>query len=189
MKILNWTNTIDSITQLFHERFQTLSEADLNWKPDGKTWSIAQNIDHLIKINLTYYPIIKSLRAGTYQLPWIGKFGFMVTFFGKVILKSVSPDRRKKMKTFPLWEPSRSNIEKDILHRFSQHQEELKALIQSSKDLLVKGAVISSPANKNIVYSLEAAFDIMVTHEQRHLQQATEVEASRKLVMAKMIDR
>ncbi len=33
----------------------------------------------------------------------------------------------------------------------------------------------TSPANKNIIYTLETAFDIIVTHEQRHLAQAKEV--------------
>jgi hypothetical protein len=40
---------------------------------------------------------------------------------------------------------------------------------------LEKGTVISSPANKYIVYKLETAFDIIVAHEERHLEQAKEV--------------
>ena len=103
----------------------------------------------------------------------------MVDFFGKIILKSVLPDRKRKMKTFPKWEPSYSRINGDILQQFEHHQGELKSLIESSKDLIEKGAVISSPANKNIVYSLKSAFDIIVTHEFRHLEQAKEVNALR----------
>jgi hypothetical protein len=38
-----------------------------------------------------------------------------------------------------------------------------------------KGTIISSPANKIIVYKLEIAFDIIVAHEKRHLEQAREV--------------
>lgn len=48
-------------------------------------------------------------------------------------------------------------------------------MIKNSEDLLVNGIVISSPANKNIVYKLETAFNIIVTHEQRHFEQAKEV--------------
>ncbi len=55
------------------------------------------------------------------------------------------------------------------------HQSNLKELIESSKDLVEAGVVISSPANKNIVYKLEKAFDIIIIHEQRHLEQAKEV--------------
>lgn len=170
-----WTTQIDSITASFKNTFEHLTHEQLNWKPDAKTWSIAQNIDHLMVINKTYYPVIKAVREGTYQLPFIGKIGFMVNFFGKTILNSVQPDRRRKMKTFPLWEPSVSDIPGDIIARFEKHQEELKQLIMSSQDLVEKQTVISSPANKNIVYRMDTAFDIIVTHEQRHFEQAKEV--------------
>jgi len=179
MEKQSWANQIDSVTNSFHESFQNLSEEELNWKPDAKTWSVAQNIHHLIVINQTYYPLIKQVREGQYQLPWIGKLGFMVNLFGSMILKSVSPDRKKKMKTFPLWEPSHSKIGGDILTKFKTHQLELKVMMESSSDLLAKGTVISSPANKNIVYTLQAAFNIIVTHEWRDFQQAIEVNELR----------
>ena len=57
------------------------------------------------------------------------------------------------MKTFPIWEPAKSEISGDILSRFEKHQTDLKNLITGSKDLLEKRTVISSPANKNIVYN------------------------------------
>jgi hypothetical protein len=37
--------------------------------------------------------------------------------------------------------------------------------------------VISSPANRFIVYKIGRAFDIIVAHEERHLNQAKEVKA------------
>ncbi|HFA51016.1 MAG TPA: DinB family protein [Bacteroidetes bacterium] len=175
MKSYNWTKQIDEITNSFNNEFGKLTVEQLNWKPTEQVWSIAQNIEHLIVINETYYPIIKAIREGNYKIPFIGKIGFIVNFLGKTVLKSVQPDRRKKMKTFPLWEPSKSEISINILERFVSHQSELKELITNSEDLLAKGTVISSPANKNIVYKLEMAFNIIVTHEQRHFEQAKEV--------------
>ena len=83
------------------------------------------------------------------------------------------------MKTFPIWEPSISLVRGDILDQFEKHQQELKQLITSSEDLLEKGTVISSPANRMIVYKLETAFDIMVAHEKRHLEQAREIDLIR----------
>jgi len=50
----DWNQHIDDITQKFIESFGELSSEQMNWKPDPNTWSIAQNIDHLIVIN-TYY--------------------------------------------------------------------------------------------------------------------------------------
>ena len=171
----NWTEQIEKNTQNFVEAFGDLSNEQLNWTPSSGTWSIAQNIDHLIHINKSYFPVIDSLRNGTYKKPFIGKIGFLTSFFGKTILKAVQPDRKKKMKTFSIWEPAKSEIPVGILDRFKSHQTELKNRIENSKDLVEKGTIISSPANKNIVYKLETAFDIIVTHEQRHFEQSKEV--------------
>ena len=157
----NWTNQIDSTTTEFQQLFGKLSSEDLNWKPNSKTWSIAQNIDHLIVINKTYFPILAELKSGKYKVPFLGKFGFIVSYLGKLILNAVEPSRKKKTKTFSIWEPSESNISGDILKHFSIHQKELKQEILAAKDLVKQGAIISSPANKNIAYKLETAFDVI----------------------------
>jgi hypothetical protein len=118
---------------------------------------------------------LESLNARTYKTPFIAKIGFLVSFLGKTVLNAVQPDRRKKMKTFPIWEPTTSNVINDILQKFQIHQNELIQKIEDGKGLVENGVVISSPANKNIVYTLETAFDIIVSHEQRHLIQANEI--------------
>ncbi len=179
MNVQPWLSKIDETTNSFQTAFGHLNETELNWKPDGKTWSVAQNMHHLITINQTYYPVLKRVREGSQKLPWIANVKFMVRFFGNFILDSVEPTRKRKMKTFPLWEPSQSNLGGDIVQQFIQHQNDLKDLIQSSSDLLDKGAIISSPANRNIVYTLARAFDIITTHEVRHFNQAVELNEVR----------
>jgi hypothetical protein len=170
-----WAREIDLLTDSFKREFGTLTATRLDWKPNANTWSIAQNMDHLIVINKTYYPVIRELREKKIKLPWIAKVSFLVRLLGNFILSSVQPDRKRKMKTFPVWEPGTSNLGNDILTRFENHQNDLKELIRKSSDLLEQRAVIYSPANRNIVYTLEAAFDIIVAHEKRHLEQAREV--------------
>lgn len=166
----NWTEKLDSISRQSLTEFGTLTSELLNWKPNSSTWSIAQNLDHLIVVNETYYPVLASLKEGSYKTPFIAKIGFMVSFLGKTVLKAVQPDRQKKMKTFPIWEPTTSRVSEDILKKFEIHQNELKQKIEQAKGLVEKGTIISSPANRNIVYKLETAFDIIVSHEQRHLE-------------------
>ncbi len=175
MNTEKWTSGIDRITPMFKEAFGHLNEEQLNWKPSPDTWSIAQNIDHLIVINRSYYPIIDSVKNGTYKKSFMAKLSFVVNFFGNFIFKAVHPDRKSKIKTRPIWEPAKSNIPADILSKFEKEQQNLKQVIANSSELLDKGTVISSPLNKNIVYTLEKAFDIIVTHEERHFNQAKEV--------------
>ena len=57
------------------------------------------------------------------------------------------------------------------------HQEVIKKLIQDNQPLLEKDVVIPSPANRYIVYKLRKAIEVIVAHEERHLNQAMEVKS------------
>jgi hypothetical protein len=166
---------IDRISSDFQISFGKLTQEQLNFKPNSKTWSIAQNIDHLITINQTYYPIFDGLVSGQYSAPIHGKLGFIVRFFGRFILQSVRPDRRQKIKTFPMWEPSNSEVN-DVLKKLEVHHQELKQKIATIEPFLGKKTVIHSPASRKIVYTLDKALDIICTHEERHLVQANELK-------------
>lgn len=79
------------------------------------------------------------------------------------------------MKTFPIWEPEQSSVSKNIVSLFKKHQTELQKQLSDANDLFNNKIVISSPANKNVVYSLELAFEIILNHEKHHLEQAKEI--------------
>ena len=174
-KINKWLQRIDLQTERVNSLFGKMSHAELCKKPDEKQWSIAENLQHLIVINNSYFPVIETIRAGKQKLGFLSGFAFIRNFFGKMILAAVQPDRKKKMKTFPLWEPAQYSSNENLIETFVKHQESLKKLISDAEDLLLKNAVIASPANKNIVYSLADAFEIIVTHEERHVNQAMEL--------------
>lgn len=172
MRANRWATDLDSITDSFKKDFGKLTPDELNWKPNSQTWSVAQIIHHLIVVNESYYPILNQIRNNSYYTPRYGQIGFINRFFGKLVLNAVKPTQKRKTKTFPIWEPDLSTIRGDIVFHFEKHQQDLKQIIEESDGLIQKGVVISSPANRMIVYKLETAFDIMVAHERRHLQQA-----------------
>lgn len=167
-----WEAQLRRISSEVQLAFGGLSPEQLNFKPNAATWSIAQNLAHLITINESYYPIVEQVRKGTYRLPFLGKIGFVHRFFGNFILKAVLPTTRKKMKTFPIWEPQQSAVSGDIVQRFAQHQTQFIAFMLGCQDLVDKGQLICSPASRTVVYTLEKAFEIIAQHEQRHLDQA-----------------
>lgn len=175
MNLENWTNRLAKITDSFQKDFGDLPEKKLNWKPNEETWSIAQNIDHLIVINSTYFPIFEALKNDTYTVPFTGKINFLVNLFGKKVLDAVQPTEKKKIKTFKIWQPSESKIGGNIFERFINHQAELGQHYNDCRAFIENGVIISSPANKYIVYKLETAFEIIVTHEERHLAQAQQI--------------
>lgn len=168
-----WQNDIDEISSQFQNNFSALSADQLNFKPGPEKWSIAENMEHLIKVNESYFPVVEDVASGNHKIPFFGRFNLVSTFFGNMIHRSVLPDRKRKMRTFHIWEPENSSFT-NVLSNFLQHQEILKKKILTlSPDML--NTTVSSPANPAIVYKLHRAFDIIIQHERRHLEQAKEV--------------
>lgn len=170
---MNFTAIIDKHSDKFDTSFNGLTDEQLNWRPNDQTWSIAQNLEHLIIINESYFPIFDQLMAGNFKPPFIGKFNFIAKKFGQMILKSVDPNNLKKSKTFEVWKPNTSQIDGDILSRFLDHQATLKQYIIKLEKGQFLNSVIHSPVNKYIIYTLDDAFKIIVDHESRHFKQAT----------------
>lgn len=175
-----WKQSFEDSSISFETSFGRLNSGELNWKPHESAWSVGQIIDHLIRINESYYPLLDELKRGRNPVPWIAKIRFIPPFFGKFILKSVEPERKKKMKTFPVWEPTSSSVSDDIVERFTMHHRELVGKLDTHEHLFGKGTVISSPANRYVVYPLETAIEILIQHERRHYNQALEVLALQK---------
>ena len=171
-KIKDLSERIDVVTQRVNVAFHNLSSDQINWKPGPDRWSIGQVIDHLITTNASYNPIFKELLAGKTDPPWHARIGWVVNYLGKLILKSVSPANARKTKTLRIWEPTRSEIPSSVFNTFEESQQDLKDWITQFGVFKDWSVVISSPANRNIVYTLETALEIIVTHEERHLDQA-----------------
>jgi len=174
-----WNERIVAVSAAVKREFGHLDAPLLNARPSSGSWSVAQNLDHVIRLNESYGPVVDQLRGGENRQPFTARLPFLAQALGRMLLKAVQPDRKRKMRTFPVWEPRADAIPGDIVPRFLSHQEELQALIASCDDLVERQVVvISSPANRHIVYTLDAAFDVIVAHEERHLAQAREALAT-----------
>lgn len=164
---------LSKISEEVIDTFGNLSGEVLNQRPSPEKWSIAENLSHLIQVNESYFPLFKKVKEGTFQAPFIARFGFFSKLFGNMIYNSVSDEGKKKVKTFPAWKPKEGN-KSEIIQEFLDHQKELSEEIVSIKPFLEKQTIIHSPVNKLIVYSLDQALDIILAHEWRHLDQAKE---------------
>lgn len=170
-----FTTELQAITAEFRDTFSHLSPAQMNYKPYSSVWSVAQNIEHLIKVNDSYLPSFKEIGEGTHKLSFMGKFKWWQNMCGNMILKSVDPERIKKISTFPIWQPAMSDSSETILDDFEAHQNELSAVVEQHNVAIESGSAIGSPANPNIAYRADKALEIIVTHERRHLKQAKEM--------------
>jgi len=153
-------------------KFKSLSENQINWKPNKQNWSIAECIDHLAITNKLYLAEFEK-QFSKEQI----KTDCSVTkakhrLLSKFIIKSVNPDNIKKVKTFPVFMPSKSKYRKDVFDYFFEIQNNLINLVSSAKDLDFNKYVMSSPAAKIIKENFCDVLEIIRLHDRRHFNQA-----------------
>lgn len=160
------------------ELFGALTPAQLNWKPAPERWSVGQCLDHLVTTNATYFPTFDAILAGSRKRTFWEKLPVLPGFFGKMLLKSVSPDSARQLKAPQVFQPTASSVEGDIVRRFLAQQEQIIRFLKASEKLKTARIILTSPAAGFITYSLLDTFRIIVAHEQRHLLQAKRVMAT-----------
>lgn len=174
--IQEWCDEIDIITKLVLESYGNIPNEKLNLKGNGGSWSIAENLKHIIVVNSSYFPLINRLLKSSEpkSRQWMKKI--IAKMVGPWLLKKVSRNRKDKIKTFSIWEPGDVNDATDIIRSFKEQQEQVKTYIKRSISLLESECIISSPANSAIMYRLEDAYRILIEHEWRHIHQINETQ-------------
>lgn len=168
--LIQFINTTNEVTN----SFSNLTADQLNWKPSPEEWSIGQCIDHLIVVN-SFYPAILEKVLNKEKRTFWEKLPFLPNFFGNMLIKYLEPKAQKKIKAPKVFEPSSSNIDKDVIKRFSLSQNKLADLIKKTTDLPLDKTIITSPVSPVVTYSLLHAYTILTTHDKRHFDQAMKV--------------
>jgi hypothetical protein len=163
------------ITNDMKKTFGALSSEQLNWKPDESRWSIGQCIDHLITTNRKYFPVLEGIIIRNRKSSLRERMPFLPGIFGKMILHSVQPENPRKRKTFNVFLPSMSDINKRIVGDFIVHQKELITLISETDSVDHAKIVVTSPVSRLVTYTLKYCCLIIIAHEKRHLLQAKRV--------------
>jgi len=163
------------ITKKVQTEFGTLSVAQLNWQSAADKWSIAQCLDHLIKTNEQYFPLLIGVATGNRKRSVWERLPLLPGLIGKLMQKSIHPDNLKPLKSPAIFKPATSSIPGNIVTNFSRHQEELINLIRATDSVNHQKTIVSSPLSALITFSLNDGIRILALHEERHLRQAQRV--------------
>lgn len=156
--------------------FGKLSADQLNWKPTGKSWSVAQCFDHLVTAHSLYFPLFERMASGDASRSFWEKASPFSGFFGRFLINSMRPDNQKKMRTTKKAQPSASIIDGAIIERFAEHQDQMiEHLRKLPTNIDPAKTIITSPLMGMVTYSLDDCFTILEVHCQRHLGQAKRV--------------
>jgi uncharacterized damage-inducible protein DinB len=156
--------------------FSSISLRQLNWKPAPKSWSIAQCIDHIIIADSLYFPTLKRIIEGNYEMSFWEKKSLFSNFFGRFFVNALQEEAKKKMKTTKVFLPSRSDIDLGIIERFYQHHDTFMNFVASCSSINLEEIIITSPEFRFVTYNLKDVLTFLVQHEHRHINQAIRVK-------------
>ena len=156
----------------FESTFGHLSEAQLNWKINPETWSIAQVLEHLIITKASFFQQLDDLSKSKYKKPF---WSFLGGFLSNLVLSAVKNDR-KKVKAPPLWSNVQSKLPAMIIRMYRQNMSEFLKLSQAAAHKIKpEETYLVSPALFLITYRFDYGMEILAVHEERHFKQALAV--------------
>ncbi|QCR24218.1 DinB family protein [Pontibacter sp. SGAir0037] len=174
--------TLDQLTETVKKQHDTVMAAFapqdlavLNYKPAPESWSILECLEHLNRYSRYYNPALAKAIAknsGGNYLPTIS-----YSWFGKKSLEMVQPMSSKKHKTVKHMNPNNSQLGHGTVEEFRQHQEKLLNLLQSAKAANINKKAIPVEFFKLLKLRIGETLEFVVTHQERHLQQALRVKA------------
>lgn len=165
----------EKISEDAENTFANLSGEQINWKPGAEIWSVGQCFEHLIVTNSLYFPNIQKVFDGTHRNNFFSKIPFATGLIAFLMKNSLNPNQKRKMKTFKIFEPAKSNISKTIIKDFIENQREFIGLINAAKTFDVHKIKIAEPLSPTLNLRLGDAFEILLMHEQRHFLQAERI--------------
>ncbi len=175
-KLASIRDELNETTSRLHRLVDTLDETTWGRSPAPGTWSIARCIEHLNLTSQAYVPTFreafKEARAARQQAK---DPTYELDFWGWLLLKSVSPSSRFKMKTSDAFVPPTIEPKDKVVAEYESLQRELISLLEENGDLAFGKIRIASPFNARIKYNAYSAYRLIAPHQMRHLLQAERV--------------
>ncbi len=167
---------IDLLCEDARANFGTLNYFQLNWAPSEKEWGVGQIFEHLLIMNESYVFDLERKINRKEGNSFRESTALISRLMGRWMLKNIGPNSTKIMKSPKKFKPSGKRIRKTIIWDFIEQQQLLKGYMEESlQQINVNKVRITSPVSSFYTFSILEVFNLIVLHEQRHLQQAKRV--------------
>jgi hypothetical protein len=153
-----------------------ISFEQLNWKPSPGSWSIAECLEHLLISDRSYFDNLKEIVVGKYKMTFWEQYSPFATLCGRLLKDRLRETVKKKMKAPKKIRPLPSAKPVAFIDIYFENLECFLNYISKCADIDIDKTIITSPTIKIVTYSLRDAFEFLIQHEHRHINQAIRVK-------------
>lgn len=160
------------------ELISGLNSYGFHWHPSPRTWSIAENLDHLVVLGTLLLPRIDEAVRNARDQDLRSEGPFRLGVRGALFVRSMEPPVRWKIRTQAAYVPPAARKTEDVQREFFELQDRFIERVRSTAGLDLSKMMIRSPAHHWLQFNAAVWFASTAAHERRHLWQARKVRTS-----------
>lgn len=175
-QLIKLNHKFDSASEFAGTLVDGFPPEQMTLRLEPEQWSVAETLIHLNLSSEGFLVVIRDASEKARREGVVGHGPFKMDFRGRVVRWVLKPPPWIKFLTKSRFEPSIIGRPEDILPRFLALQRELQNLIKEADTLNLNRISVVSPFSGRVRYNLYSCFEVILTHQLRHLWQAEHVK-------------
>lgn len=171
-------NALDENDRRAGDLVRDLDDERFNWRPDERSWSIAQCLDHLNVGNRVYLVPMREALTRARQKGAVRRGPIRPGPFGRWFVANLEPPPKRRLSAPKKIVPAAQKGKAEVMEEWSRLQAEAKDLLREAAELDLNRTRFVNPFISLIRFSVGTGFQVIVSHERRHLWQAARVKAN-----------
>jgi hypothetical protein len=152
-------------------------EERFNWRPDERSWSVAQCLDHLNVGNRFYVESMRdALKAAKQKGIW-RRGPIRPGFFERWFIRTMGPQPRRRLPAPRQIVPAARKSRAEVGEEWARVQGQVRDLLQEAAPLDLNATRFVNPFLPLVRFSVGTGFLVIEAHNRRHLWQARQVLA------------
>lgn len=152
-----------------------LDEATVNWRPDERSWSTAQCIDHLNVAARIYLAAMEPALDVARKKGRTRRGPIRPGWFERKFLESLEPPPKRKLPAPSKIVPAPRRNRDELLEEFRRQHANLSELIRAFADLDLGSIRFQNPFIPLLRFTVGTGLLVVPTHERRHIWQAEQL--------------
>jgi len=171
-------SALDDNDRRAEELARDLDDERFNWRPDERSWSIAQCLDHLNAASAAYLtPMREALEAGRRKgMERRGPIrpGFLERWF----VAEMGPSPKRRLRAPRKIVPAAHKGRTEVMADWRRWQEEARDLLREAAGVDLNRTRFVNPFVPLLRFTVGTGFLVIATHQRRHLLQGETVKAN-----------
>ncbi len=147
----------------------TLTDTQLNWRPEPQRWSIGEHIAHLCIATKPYLDTIADAVAAARARGLVAGPPYRYGWLGNWFARTMEPPPRFRMKTIRRLIPQQPRSREEVVADFTATQDAVIRSLRAANGIDLGRVTMRSPYLSMLKLSVGSAFLVILGHNRRHI--------------------